>query len=58
MFKDAYMQEAIVDQVRAIEFDMESVSSAEVGSLLDSVADAPNGFQRIADEEDEEDDQE
>lgn len=54
MFKDAYMQEAIVDQVRAIEFDMESVSSAEVGSLLDSVADAPNGFQRIADEDDEE----
>ncbi|MEZ5427796.1 MAG: Rne/Rng family ribonuclease [Pyrinomonadaceae bacterium] len=54
MFKDAYLQEAIVDQVRAIEFDMESQTGAEVGSLIDSVADQPNGFQRIADEEEEE----
>lgn len=53
MFKDAYMQEAIVDQVRAIEFDMESTGPAEVGSLIDSVADQPNGFQRIADEDEE-----
>ena len=52
MFKDAFLQEAIVDKVRAIEFDMESTSVAEVGSLLNEVADAPNGFQRIADEED------
>ena len=51
MFKDAYMQEAIVDKVRAVEFDMESTSSAEVGSLIDSVSDDANGFQRIADEE-------
>jgi ribonuclease G len=51
MFKDAYMQEAIVDKVRAIEFDMESTSTAEVGSLFDAVSDAPNGFQRIADED-------
>jgi ribonuclease G len=53
MFKDAYMQEAIVDQVRAIEFDMESGGSTQVGSLIDSVSDLPNGFQRIADEDDE-----
>lgn len=52
MFKDAYMQEAIVDRVRAIEFDMESTDEAEVGSLLgDLTTDAP-GFERIADEDD------
>lgn len=55
MFKDAYMQEAIVDKVRAVEFDMESTGTAEVGSLIDSVAKESNGFQRIADEEDTED---
>ena len=54
MFKDAYMQEAIVDQVRAIEFDMEGTDAAEVGSLIGSVGDQPNGFERIADEEAEE----
>ncbi|MDQ3219926.1 MAG: Rne/Rng family ribonuclease, partial [Acidobacteriota bacterium] len=53
MFKDAYMQEAIIDQVRAIEFDMESTPAAEVGSLIASMADATSGFQRIADEDDE-----
>jgi ribonuclease G len=53
MFKDAYRQEAIVDKVRAIEFDMESAGTAEVGSLLGSVADAPNGFERIADDDEE-----
>ena len=53
MFKDAYMQEAIIDQVRAIEFDMESTSAAEVGSLIGSMADVPSGFERIADEDDE-----
>ena len=54
MFKDAYMQEAIVDQVRAVEFDMESTGTAEVGSLIDAVSKDANGFQRIADEEDAE----
>jgi len=53
MFKDAYVQEAIVDQVRAIEFDMESTTAAEVGSLIGSVADASSGFERIADEDEE-----
>ena len=53
MFKDAYMQEAIIDQVRAIEFDIESTSAAEVGSLIGSVSDLPSGFERIADEDEE-----
>ncbi len=54
MFKDAYMQEAIVDKVRAIEFDMESEGPAEVGSIFDSAKEVKNGFERIADEDDEE----
>jgi ribonuclease G len=54
MFKDAYRQEAIVDKVRAVEFDMESTATAEVGSLINEVSGAPNGFQRIADEEETE----
>lgn len=53
MFKDAYMQEAIVDRVRAVEFDMETIASAEVGTLLAEVAGDAGGFERIADEEDE-----
>ncbi len=53
-FKDAYMQEAITDKVRAVEFNMESAATAEVGSLIGSVGDEPNGFQRIADEDEEE----
>ncbi len=53
MFKDAYVQEAIIDKVRAVEFDMESASTAEVGSLFDSaISSAPSGFERIADEDD------
>ena len=52
MFKDAYMQERIVDQVRAVEFDMESTYEARVGSLIGSVTEAPSGFERIADEDD------
>jgi len=52
MFKDAFVQEAIVDKVRAVEFDMESTGSAEVGSLISEVGQASGGFQRIADEED------
>ena len=53
MFKDAYMQEAIVDKVRAVEFDMESTAEAEVGSVLASVEDTATGFERIADEDDD-----
>src|SRR5215203_1739296 len=53
MFKDAFMQEAIVDQVRAVEFEMESTAGAEVGSLLGSEMEQPSGFERIADEDDD-----
>lgn len=53
MFKDAFRQEAIVDKVRAIEFDMETVAETEVGSLIGSVGNEPNGFERIADEDEE-----
>ena len=51
MFKDAFLQEAIVDKVRAIEFDMESTGVAEVGSLLDEVGTGGSGFERVADED-------
>jgi ribonuclease G len=53
-FKDAFMQEAIIDKVRAVEFDMEGAATAEVGSLIGSVAGESNGFERIADEDEEE----
>ena len=51
MFKDAYRQEAIVDKVRAVEFDMEPTTAAEVGSLIDTVDQAGAAFERIADED-------
>ena len=52
MLKDALIQERIVDQVRAVEFDMESIAEAEVGSLLSSVSSEElSGFERIADED-------
>jgi len=51
MFKDAYMQEAIIDKVRAVEFDMESTAMTEVGSLFDTVSDQATVFERIADED-------
>ncbi len=54
MFKDAFRQEAIVDQVRAVEFDMESTDTAEVGSFLGGGIDRGEGaFERIADEDEE-----
>ncbi len=55
MFKDAYVQERIVDQVRAVEFDMETTSEAAVGSLIGSFSDAPGGFERIADDDEGDD---
>jgi ribonuclease G len=51
MFKDAYVQERIVDQVRAVEFDMETTSEAKVGSLISSVVGRDTEFERIADED-------
>ncbi len=54
MFKDAYVQEAIIDQVRAIEFDLETTAVAEVGSVMDSsLISGANNFERIADEDEE-----
>ena len=53
LFKDAYLQEAIVDKVRAIEFEMEATDAAEVGSLIGTVGES-SGFERIADEEETE----
>lgn len=51
MFKDAFLQERIVDQVRRVEFEMEDTPEATVGSLIDTVGDAPGAFERIADED-------
>ena len=53
MFKDAFRQEAIIDRVRAAEFDMESIAEAEVGSLFAEVGGDAGGFERIADEDEE-----
>ncbi|HMO80736.1 MAG TPA: Rne/Rng family ribonuclease [Pyrinomonadaceae bacterium] len=53
MFKDAYMQEAIVDQVRRIEFDMEGTDEAAVGSLLGTLEVTSSSFERIADEDED-----
>lgn len=52
MFKDAYVQERIVNKVRAVEFDMESTPIAEVGSLFEDSSIQGTGFERIADEDD------
>jgi len=51
MFKDARLQERITDAVHAVEFDLEDVPSAAVGSLLSEGLNEGGGFQRIADEE-------
>jgi ribonuclease G len=52
MFKDARLQERITDAVHAVEFDLEDVPSAPVGSLLSEGLRETGGFQRVADEED------
>ena len=52
MFKDARLQERITDAVHAVEFDLEDVPSAPVGSLLNEGLRERSGFQRVADEED------
>jgi ribonuclease G len=55
MFKEAFVQEAILDKVRAVEFDMESVSSVEIGAVLANLDMDSGGFERIADEDDDAD---
>src|SRR5205085_5098256 len=52
MFKDARLQERIMDAVHAVEFDLEDVASAPVGSLLSEGLSEGGSFQRVADEED------
>jgi ribonuclease G len=52
MFKDARVQERIMDAVHAIEFDLEDVPSAPVGSLLTANTSESGEFQRVADEDD------
>jgi ribonuclease G len=52
MFKDARVQERLLDQIRGVEFDMEDVPAVEVGSLLSNGAQASgSSFQRIADDD-------
>ena len=51
MFKDARLQERIMDAVHAVEFDFEDVPSAPVGSLLSGGLTERGAFQRVADEE-------
>src|SRR5262249_1545911 len=52
MFKDARLQERIMDAVHAVEFDFEDVRSAPVGSLLSDVLTEGGQFQRVADDDD------
>jgi Rne/Rng family ribonuclease len=52
MFKDARLQERLMDEVHAVEFDLEDLSSAPVGSLLTDGLTESGEFQRIADDED------
>jgi ribonuclease G len=49
MFKDARLQERLSDQTRAVEFDMEPTTTAEVGSLLGAGTSGGAGFERIDD---------
>jgi ribonuclease G len=51
MFKDARLQERITDAVHAVEFDLEDVPSAPVGSLLSEGLGEGGDFQRVADDE-------
>src|SRR2546428_2045581 len=52
MFKDARLQERIMDAVHAVEFDLEDVPSAPVGSLLTGSMTDSGSFERIADDDD------
>jgi ribonuclease G len=51
MLKDARLQERIMDEVHAVEFDLEDVPSAPVGSLLSDEFRESGEFQRIEDSE-------
>jgi hypothetical protein len=47
--KDARLQERLTDQTRAVEFDMDTTATAEVGSLLSGGVSGGGGFERIVD---------
>jgi len=49
MLKDARLQERIMDEVHAVEFDLEDVPSAEVGSLISGGLGESGEFQRVDD---------
>src|SRR5437588_5702260 len=49
MFKDARLQERLADQTRAVEFDMQPTTMAEVGSLFGSEGAGGAGFERVVD---------
>ena len=52
MLKDARLQERIMDEVHAVEFDLEDLPSAPVGSLLSDEFLESGEFQRVEDSED------
>ena len=52
MLKDARLQERIINEVHAAEFDLEDIPSAPVGSLLSDEFRESGEFQRIADPDD------
>jgi ribonuclease G len=54
MLKDARLQERIMDEVHAAEFDLEDLPSAPVGSLLSEEFRESGEFQRVADSDDAE----
>jgi ribonuclease G len=49
MLKDARLQERIMDEVHAVEFDLEDLPSAEVGSLISGGLGEGGEFQRVDD---------
>src|SRR5262249_45744429 len=52
MFKDARLQERIMDAVHAVEFDLDDVAGASVGSLLTQQVNERGDFERVADDDD------
>jgi ribonuclease G len=49
MLKDAMVQERLMDQIHAIEFDMEETPTAQVGSILPASSPLGSSLQRIDD---------
>lgn len=49
MLKDAILQERILDQIHAVEFNMEDVRDAQVGSILSTGASPGVSFHRVDD---------